>query len=113
MPKDATKNIDRYKIRGGQLNEFEYTENQKALAEKKPKGDAKLIPGTPPEEATEGLRPAVTAKASKATKGTKGKATKKATKKAAKKATKKANTRPTRGATAKKLAARKTAARKK
>ena len=37
MPKDATKNIDRYKIRGGQLNEFEYTENQEALAGKKPK----------------------------------------------------------------------------
>ena len=104
MPKDATKNIDRYKIRGGQLNEFEYAENQKALAEKKPKSDAKLIPGTPPEDAVEGLQPAVKAKASKATKGTKstkGKATKKATKS------------PTRGATAKKLAARKTAARKK
>ena len=78
MPKDATKNIDRYKIRGGQLNEFEYTENQKALAEKKPKGDAKLIPGTPPEEAAEGLQSRVKAsrstsstKASKATRGTK------------------------------------------
>ena len=26
MPKDASKNIDRYKIRGGQLNEFEYAQ---------------------------------------------------------------------------------------
>ena len=50
MPKDATKNVDRYKIRGGQLNEFEYTENQEALAGQKPKSQAKLIPGTPPEE---------------------------------------------------------------
>jgi len=109
MPKDATKNVDRYKIRGGQLNEFEYTENQKALAGKKPKGGAKLIPGTPPEEAGEGLRPAVTAKASKATKSKKGEATKKSDKKT----TKKANNSSTKGATAKKPAARKTAAKKK
>ena len=92
MPKDATKNVDRYKIRGGQLNEFEYTENQKALAGKKGKTGAKLIPGTPPEEAGDGLRPTVKA-TSKATKTTK--------------ATKKANNSSTKGATAKKLAARK------
>ena len=28
MPKDATKNVDRYKVRGGQLNEFEYQQKQ-------------------------------------------------------------------------------------
>ena len=28
MPKDATKNIDRYKVRGGDINEFEYHQNQ-------------------------------------------------------------------------------------
>jgi hypothetical protein len=94
MPKDATKNVDRYKIRGGQLNEFEYTENQKALAGKKSKGGGKLIPGTPPEEAAGDLRPTVTAKASKATKGTKGVATNKA------------NKGSTKGATAQKTAAR-------
>ena len=33
MPKDATKNIDRYKIRGGQLNEFDFTKNQEQFAE--------------------------------------------------------------------------------
>ena len=33
MPKDATKNVDRYKVRGGHLNEHEF-EKQKA-AEKK------------------------------------------------------------------------------
>jgi hypothetical protein len=91
MPKDATKNVDRYKVRGGTLNEFEFTQNQKAAAEKKPKGGAKLIPGTPPEEAGEGLRPVVTAKARKATKGAKPNSTKPAsakkpaTRKAAKK----------------------------
>jgi hypothetical protein len=95
MPKDATKNVDRYKVRGGSLNEFEYSENQKALAGKKAKAEAKLIPGTPPEEAAPGLQPTV-------------KATKKARKST--KATKKAS--PTKGATAKKLAARKAAAKK-
>jgi hypothetical protein len=101
MPKDATKNVDRYKVRGGQLNEFELTENRKALAEKKPKGDAKLIPGTPPEEASEGLQPAVKARESRSTKSTK-----------ASKASQAAQVNSSRGATAKKLAARK-AARKK
>jgi hypothetical protein len=116
MPKDATKNVDRYKIRGGQLNEFEYTENQKALAGKKSKGGAKLIPGTPPEEAGEGLKPAVKGRASNATKGTqttrttKGGQSKKAAQSTGKKSTKttkKANNASTKGATAKKLAARK------
>jgi hypothetical protein len=95
MPKDATKNVDRYKIRGGQLNEFEYTENQKSLAQKKPGKGGNLIPGTPPEEAGDGLQPVVKA-TSKARKSTK--------------ATKKAS--PTKGATAKKLAARKATKKK-
>jgi hypothetical protein len=98
MPKDANKNIDRYKIRGGTLNEFEYSENQKALAGKKPKSRAKLIPGTPPEEAGDGLQPIV-----KATGGPQ-----KSTK-----AAKKASGSSSKGATAKKLAARKSAAKKK
>jgi hypothetical protein len=92
MPKDVTKNVDRYKIRGGHLNEFEYAENQKALAGKKAKDEANLIPGTPPEEAVEGLQPTV-----------------KATSKAPKSTKKKANQSSARGASAKKLAARKAA----
>ena len=95
MPKDASKNIDRYKIQGGQLNEFEYAENQKALAGKQEKSGSKLIPGTPPEEAGDGLRPSVKARASKAPKSTK-----------------KTGSSSTKGATAKKLAARKAAAKK-
>ena len=92
MPKDATKNVDRYKVRGGTINEFEFTENQEQLSEKqKGKSGGKLIPGTPPEK-----------KAAKQT--TKKVATKKAaTKKAAVSA---------RGASAKKLAARKAAKKK-
>ena len=33
MPKDATKNVDRYKVRGGHLNEYEY--QQEKTADKK------------------------------------------------------------------------------
>ena len=95
MPKDATKNVDRYKVRGGQLNEFEYSENQKALAGKQEKAEGRLIPGTPPEDAAHDFRPAVKA-TSKARKSTK--------------ATKKAS--PPKGVSAKKLAARKAAAKK-
>ena len=36
MPKDAKKNIDRYKIRGGDLNEFEFHKNQASLKESLP-----------------------------------------------------------------------------
>ena len=92
MPKDPTKNVDRYKIRGGTLNEFELDENQEAYEQQKSKnGGANLIPGTPPEKAK------------------KASTSKKATKKAAKKTTK---TVTTRGASAKKLAARKAAKKK-
>jgi hypothetical protein len=129
MPKDATKNVDRYKIRGGQLNEFELAENRKALAGKKPEGGAKLIPGTPPEDKDEGLRPTVkttskatntTSKTSKATSKA-NKATSKASKasgkatkgtKKANKATKKASKSSTKGVSAKTLAARKAAKKK-
>ena len=33
MPKDAKKNVDRYKIRGGDINEFEFHKNQEQLVE--------------------------------------------------------------------------------
>lgn len=36
MPKDAKKNIDRYKIRGGDLNEFEFSQNQARVKESFP-----------------------------------------------------------------------------
>ena len=88
MPKDPKKNVDRYQIRGGDINQFEYDQNQAAFAEQKDRASANLIPGTPPE--------------------------KKATKKAAKRPEKKAWPRKisSRGATAKKLAANKAAAKK-
>jgi hypothetical protein len=38
MPKDATKNVDRYKTRGGQLNEFELAQDREEFKQgaKKP-----------------------------------------------------------------------------
>ena len=116
MPKDPTKNVDRYKVRGGQLNEFEYAENQGALAGQKPTSQAKLIPGTPPEE-RDVPQPQVTKKAAKT--GAKKTPTKaaKATKSTKSKSTKGRSTKGTkkvamRGASAKKLAARKAAKKK-
>jgi hypothetical protein len=50
MPKDATKNVDRYKVRGGTLNEFEFSENQEEFSDQKGKAGGKLIPGTAPEK---------------------------------------------------------------
>ncbi len=106
MPKDATKNVDRYKIRGGQLNEFDFHHNQEEFSEQKTARAANLIPGTPPEA----KKPVKSTKTSTAANSTK--ATKKATKRAAKSTkTAKAKKAPV-GATAKKLAARKAAKKK-
>ena len=46
MPKDATKNVDRYKIRGGQINEFDFHRNQEQFAEQKEKSATKSTKGT-------------------------------------------------------------------
>jgi hypothetical protein len=35
MPKDASKNVDRYKVRGGDINEFEYHQNQEQFVASK------------------------------------------------------------------------------
>jgi hypothetical protein len=42
MPKDATKNVDRYKVRGGQLNEFDFARKQEEFAEQ----DTKITKAT-------------------------------------------------------------------
>ena len=47
MPKDATKNVDRYKVRGGDINEFEFHKNQEQfLATKGTKGTKKAASGS-------------------------------------------------------------------
>jgi hypothetical protein len=100
MPKDATKNVDRYKIRGGQLNEFDFHQNQEDLATKQQVQNTDLIPGTSPEKkrttatrsrkATKSTKVAKGRKATKPTKAVKGASAKKlASRKAAKKAAKK------------------------
>jgi len=43
MPKDPTKNIDRYKTRGGVINEYEYHEQQQALAHDEPQKGTQSI----------------------------------------------------------------------
>lgn len=114
MPKDATKNVDRYKIRGGQLNEFDFHQNQEAFSEQQTERAVNLIPGTPPEakKAVKSTKAIKAVKATKATKATKAAKSTKATKRAAKSTkTAKAKKAPV-GATAKKLAARKAAKKK-
>ena len=116
MPKDPTKNVDRYKIRGGQLNEFELHQNQEEFSEQQRAPTTNLIPGTPPEAKT-AVKSTKTNKAEKSTKATKATKAKKATKTT--KATKSTKSRKSAkakkapvGATAKKLAARKAAKKK-
>jgi hypothetical protein len=45
MPKDAKKNVDRYKIRGGDLNEFEFHQNQAQVKEPVSGGKKSAKPG--------------------------------------------------------------------
>ena len=51
MPKDAKKNVDRYKVRGGQLNEFDFTKNQEQFAEQ----DKKATKGTKSTKPNKGV----------------------------------------------------------
>ena len=83
MPKDATRNIDRYKIRGGELNEFDFHQNQEQFAEQQKPTTTGLIPGTPPEVKAERLRALAKKAASAATKKTSRKPTQAAPVKAA------------------------------
>jgi len=105
MPKDPTKNVDRYKIRGGQLNEFELHQNQEEYVKDKSLTGKQLIPvqASKATTSTKSKKATKSTKETKApTKSTKGTKATKATQK------RKAVT----GASAKKLAARKTAKKK-
>jgi hypothetical protein len=112
MPKDPRKNIDRYKIDGGQLNEFEFQKGQEELAAQQPQASANLIPGTPPEQTkiSKAAKGTGTTKSKKAITSTKVAKSKKATKSTkATKAKRAAKAEAPKGASAKKLAARKAA----
>ncbi len=54
MPKDAKKNLDRYKIRGGDLNEFEFRNNQAEVKESLPgnRKAAKTVKGAAPKKSS-------------------------------------------------------------
>jgi hypothetical protein len=56
MPKDTKKNIDQYKISGRHLNEFELHTNQEGFGEQRSPGQSHLIPGSPPEQKAEHFR---------------------------------------------------------
>ena len=117
MPKNPKLNVARYKVDGGELNEYEFQQNQAIIAQQREFDDEAMMPGTPPEattpapqgassEAVEELvsgmerAPATTTKKAAARKSTK-KAGKKATKKATKKAGTKATTKAGKKATKK------------
>ena len=91
MPKDPTKNVDRYKIRGGDLNEFEFTQNQAAFAVEQAE-PTNLIPGTPPEARPQPAKTAGTKKARKLSGGKKSAKRATTKKSAAKKSTAKKST---------------------
>jgi hypothetical protein len=102
MPKDPKKNVDRYKIAGGDLNEFEFQKNQAQVKESFRPGNVEewFTPGkAPAKESIPGNKKEV-------------KPVKRATAKnaAAKKAPPKKAT--VKGATAKKLAAKKAGKKK-
>src|SRR5438105_4662256 len=59
MGKDRTENIDRYKVRGGHLNEYEYRQNEGALEESReggvPEGGEELLRGAAEPNAPQNL----------------------------------------------------------
>ena len=114
MPKDPTKNIFQYKIRGGHLNEFEFQKNQGQVKEQHDRPWEKenldpnaALPGHDPESASPKAqakhpRAGSTAAAKQPAKANSKKAIKKATKKGVKKSAK-----ATRTSAAKKSTSRK------
>ena len=98
MPKDAKKNVDRYKIRGGDLNEFEFHKNQARVKES--------LPGN--RNAANPFNNPMNAASQSAVNPVSKKAAKPSSKNAAKRGSKKAG-KSVKGATAKKLAAKKAA----
>lgn|SRR6188474_446772 len=63
MPKNPNLNIARYKVAGGELNQFEFHQNQQALVEQQQHEADNLIPGTPPEQKEQPVEGGATATA--------------------------------------------------
>ena len=81
MPKDATKNVDRYKVRGGQINEFDFHRNQEQFSEQKEKSPLATRSTKGTKKAPAGSTKSATAKKRTAVKATKKQAGRKAAKK--------------------------------
>jgi hypothetical protein len=113
MPKDPTKNIFQYKIRGGHLNEFEYQQNQGQVKEQHDRPWEKenfdpnaALPGHDPASASPKAQAKGPRSGSAAAKPPSKASSKKVMKKAAKKAVKK-SAKTTRKSAAKKSTSRK------
>ena len=104
MPKDASKNVDRYKVRGGHLNEYEFHQNQGQVTERQADHGWNKKPAMPVDSSSAGEGVTLTESAAKKA-GTN--TSKKTSTKAANKAAKKASTK-----SAKKASARKSAGKK-
>ena len=118
MPKDPTKNIFQYKIRGGHLNEFEFQQNQGQVKEQHDRPWEKenfdpnaALPGHDPESASPKAQAKHPRAGSTAAKQPAKANSKKAMKKAAKKAVKK-SAKTTRKSAAKKSPSRKAGTRR-
>lgn len=113
MPKDAKKNIGRYQIRGGDLNEFEFQKNQARVKESStpehPMVPGEAIGNTEPVKSVQGATSKKLAVKKSVAKGS-------ATKKAAPSKTTAKRSAPKKGskkkATAKKMTAKKATAKK-
>jgi len=109
MPKDAKKNVDRYKVAGGHLNEFEFHQNQGQMRESASTPKATARKSASPSNRATASKTASSKTASSKTAAGKRSAKPVASKKSANPAASKKSANPVRGATAKKLAARKAA----
>jgi type IV secretory pathway VirB10-like protein len=110
MPKDPANNIDRFKIEGGELNEYEFQSNQEEFSEPEPPSETpeNLIPGTPPEISV----PEVVSRAHEVVQRRAKKRVATTKKAAAKKATSKKSTGKKKSASTKKSASRKSSTKK-
>ena len=110
MPKDASKNVDRYKVRGGHLNEYEFHQNQGQVTEARP-GDHgwNKKPAMPADSSSAGEGATLTESAAKKA-GTN--TSKKTSTKVANKAAKKASTKSAKKASARKSGTKKEASTK-
>ena len=57
MPKDASKNVDRYKVRGGQMNEYEFEQGKAADKKEKATDNQAAMPKEKVDKSTPAKEP--------------------------------------------------------